>query len=81
MPVVQYGIERDIGASAGKTVHRRVNFARSYSSVPTVAVNISSQTPATCRAEAANVTTSYFDIYLYRDNTIDTDVSWLAVGR
>ena len=68
-----------IGGTANKTVYRHVNLS-GFSQVPSVAVCPQSIAPNTCAAAVSNVTTSGFDIRLYRTNTANTDEFWIAIG-
>lgn len=79
MPKIKYGVATSIGGVANKTVYRHVNLS-GFSQVPSVAVCPQSTAPNTCAAAASNVTTSGFDIRLYRTNTANTDVFWIAIG-
>ena len=76
---IQSGIATDIGGTANTTVYRHINFPHAFSSVPSVVVCPQSTTPNNCSVSASSVTTSGFDIRLYRTNTANTDVFWIAI--
>lgn len=79
LPKIRHGVATDIGGTAGTTVYRHVNLS-GFSQVPAVVACPQSTSPDSCSVAVSNVTTTGFDIRLYRTNTADTDVFWIAIG-
>ena len=77
---IQSGVALDIGGQANSTVYRVVNFPKAFSSAPRIALTPVSSVPGNCAVGVSAVSTTGFRIYLWRSNTADTDVHWIAVG-
>ena len=80
-PKFLYGVATDVGGTADKVVYRNITFQDAFSRVPSVVACAQSTNPSTCSVSVANVTTAGFRIELWRSNTADTDIFWMAVGR
>ena len=67
-----------IKPKAKKVVSKKITFNPAFTSVPSVVVTPVTVTPQNVRASVSNITTTGAVIYLYRTNTIETNICWHA---
>lgn len=58
-----------------------VTFSAQFSTPPTVLTNPRTGSPHAVNTSATSVSTEGFIIWLARENTIETTVDWVAIGR
>lgn len=78
---IQHG-RATVSCTANEVSSASVTFATVYKSAPTITLTAGSSAPGTSVVEVSisNVTTTGFDIRVYRTNTSSTTVHWIAVG-
>lgn len=70
-----------INPTASKVVTQRVTFKHPFKSGPSITVSAHTQAPQNVSVSVTNITATYFDIALYRTDTIQTYVYWQAAER
>ena len=77
---IDCGVE-SITPTANTPTSKHVDFNKTFSSIPKIVVSPESAVigGALKGVSYANVTTTGFDIYIYRTNTTSTNVSWIAI--
>lgn len=72
-----------VSCTANEVSSASVTFSKTYTSAPTITLTAGSSAPGTAVSEVcvSNVTTTGFDVRVYRTNTSVTTVHWIAVGN
>jgi hypothetical protein len=79
--LIQWGVET-ITPVANTPTAKAVKFAVSYTSVPMVLTTAITTVPGTSVSgnASANISVTWFDAYVVRNNTTNTSVGWVAIG-
>ena len=73
----------NVAPVANTPTAQHVSFEAEFADDPTVVVSAVSAVPGSAvqAVSAANITTTGFDVYVYRTNTTVTAVMWIAAGK
>jgi hypothetical protein len=64
-----------------KPIPEAINFAKQYTGLPTVFTEKSTGGPATVFANAGDITSTGFNMYLQRTSVTATSIMWVAIGN
>lgn len=73
----------NVTPTANAPTAQHVSFSDAFAEDPTVVVSAVSAVPGTAvqAVSAANISTTGFDVYVYRTNSTVTAVMWIAAGK
>ena len=79
--LIQWGRVSVTPTTANTVFKQAVNFAQQFKGMPTVFTEKATGVPAIVFANAGDITTTGFNMYLQRTSATATSVMWIAVGN
>ena len=79
--LIQWGRVSVTPTAANTVTKSAISFDRVYQGIPAVFTEMSSSAPATIDIAAGDITSTGFNIYLQRTNTVATSIMWWAIGN
>lgn len=79
--LIQWGRVSITPTAANTVTKLPINFIWGYQGIPAVFTEMSSGAPATIDIAAGDITSTGFNIYLQRTNTVATSIMWWAIGN
>lgn len=79
--LIQWGRVSITPTAANTVTKSAINFIWGYQGIPAVFTEMGSSAPATIDIAAGDITSTGFNIYLQRTNTVATSIMWWAIGN
>ena len=79
--LIQWGRVSVTPTAANTVFKQAVNFSKQYTGLPTVFTEKSTGGPATVFANAGDITSTGFNMYLQRTSVTATSIMWVAIGN
>ena len=79
--LIQWGRVSLTPTAANTVFKQAVNFSKQYTGLPAVFTEKSTGGPATVFANAGDITTTGFNMYLQRTSATATSIMWVAIGN
>lgn len=79
--LVQWGRVNIVPTAANTVTKVPINLIYPYQGIPLIKTQAVTSAPATIDVDPGDITTTGFNIYLQRANTVSTSVVWFAIGN
>ena len=79
--LVQWGRVNIVPTAANTVTKVPINLIYPYQGIPLIKTQAVTSAPATIDVDPGDITTTGFNIYLQRTNTVSTSVVWFAIGN